>query len=155
MRIIKPPKSILKNHKRAKAVFLAGSIEMGKSENWQAYVENYFEELPEFTLLNPRRDDWDASWEQDFENPDFYQQVNWELKGLEIADRIIMYLDPNTKAPISMLELGLFANSGKLLVCCPKGFWRKGNIDIVCENYNIPNYEELDQLLEQNFNKSK
>ena len=52
-----------------------------------------------------------------------------------------------------MLELGLYANSGKLLVCCPKGFWRKGNIDVVCEKYNIPIYESLDQLLEDHFKK--
>ena len=151
MRIIKPPKSIVKNHTRSKLVFLAGSIEMGNSENWQLKVENYFEKLPEYTILNPRRDDWDASWEQDFENPNFYQQVNWELNGLEKADIIIMYLDPATKSPISMLEFGLYASSGKLLVCCSEGFWRKGNIDIVCENYNIPNYENLEALLEHNF----
>ncbi len=151
MKIIKPPNSISKNHRNDKIVFLAGSIEMGKSENWQSKVERYFEHLPNYTILNPRRDDWDDTWQQEFENPNFYQQVNWELKGLERSDKIIMYLDPNTKSPISMLELGLFASSGKLLVCCPHGFWRKGNIDIVCEHYNIPNYEDLDELLEQHF----
>ncbi len=153
MKVIKPPKSILKNHKRNKLVFLAGTIEMGNSEDWQAKAENYFEDLNEYTILNPRRDNWDSSWEQDFENPVFYQQVNWELRGLDLAHKIIMYLDPNTKSPVSMLELGLYANSGKLLVCCPKGFWRKGNIDVVCEKYNIPIYESLDQLLEDHFKK--
>ncbi len=151
MKIIKPPSSILKNHKREKLIFLAGSIEMGTSENWQAKVEKYFEAFPEYTLLNPRRDDWDASWEQDFENPNFYQQVNWELKGLEIADTILMYFAPNTKSPISLLELGLFANSKKLLVCCPDGFWRRGNVEIVCEKYDIPIYESLEELLETRF----
>lgn len=134
-------------------VFLAGSIEMGASENWQSKVEAYFQELNEYTILNPRRDDWDSSWEQDFENPNFYQQVNWELKGLELADKIIMYLDPDTKSPISLLELGLFANSGKLLVCCPDGFWRKGNVEIVCEHYNIPIYTEIKELLGHHFKK--
>ena len=107
MKVIKPPKSILKNHKRNKLVFLAGTIEMGNSEDWQAKAENYFEDLNEYTILNPRRDNWDSSWEQDFENPVFYQQVNWELRGLDLAHKIIMYLDPNTKSPVSMLELGL------------------------------------------------
>ncbi len=151
MRVIKPPHSILKNHNTNKFVFLAGSIEMGLSEDWQSRVEKYFSLSSNFTIINPRRDDWDSSWKQEFENPSFYQQVNWELKGLEIADKIIMYLDTNTKSPISMLELGLYASSGKLLVCCPDGFWRKGNIDIVCENYSIPRYEDLDTLLKQNF----
>ena len=151
MKVIKPPHSISKNHRRSKLVFLAGSIEMGKSIDWQTEVERYFENLPEYTVLNPRRADWDSTWTQDFENPNFYQQVNWELHGLEQADKIIMYLDPNTKAPISLLELGLFARSGKLLMCCPKGFWRKGNVDVVCENFNIPNYEDLNTLLTAHF----
>ena len=54
-----------------------------------------------------------------------------------------MYFDPETKSPISLLELGLFANSGKIHVICPEGFWRKGNVDIVCDEYNIPMYKDL------------
>ncbi|MCB0838349.1 MAG: nucleoside 2-deoxyribosyltransferase domain-containing protein [Bacteroidetes bacterium] len=153
-KIIKPPESISKHHLPGNSlIFLAGSIEMGLAENWQQKVENYFRDLDTFTLLNPRRDDWDDSWEQKFENAQFYQQVNWELTGLERADKIIMYLSPETKAPISMLELGLHANSNKLLICCPEGFWRKGNVEVVCERYCIPLYENLDQLLSENFPK--
>ncbi|MEM6380133.1 MAG: nucleoside 2-deoxyribosyltransferase domain-containing protein [Bacteroidota bacterium] len=151
MNIIKSPNSITKHHQGGAIVFLAGSIEMGKAADWQAIVEQHFASLPDYTLLNPRRDDWDHTCQQTFEDPYFSQQVNWELNGLERADRIIMYLAPNTKSPISLLELGLFASSGKLLVCCPEGFWRKGNVDIVCEKYNIPNYKDLEQLLEQHF----
>ena len=124
---------------------------MGKSADWQKQVEQYFEPFADYTLLNPRRDDWDSSWVQEFESPNFYQQVNWELRGLERADSILMYLDPETKSPISMLELGLFARSGKLMVCCPKGFWRRGNIEIVCENFAIPFYEDLAELLQFHF----
>ena len=133
------------------ALFLAGSIEMGKAENWQLKVENYFEALDDYTILNPRRDDWDASWEQSIENPNFYQQVNWELTGLERADKILMYLSPNTQSPISLLELGLYAKSGKVLVCCPNGFWRKGNVEVVCERYHIPLFESLEELLDKCF----
>ncbi len=151
MREIKPPHSIVKNHRRKYALFLAGSIEMGKAENWQEKVSNYFKNRADYTILNPRRDDWDSSWEQTFENPSFYQQVNWELTGLERADYIIMYFCPNTKAPISLLELGLFAQSKKLLVCCPKAYWRSGNVAVVCERYDVPLYEELDVLLQACF----
>ena len=153
MKVIKPPFSISKHHTREFAVFLAGSIEMGKAENWQAKVEDYFSAFDKYTLLNPRRDDWNNDWEQAFENPYFSQQVNWELTALERSDQIIMYLLPSTKSPISLLELGLFAKSGKLLVCCPAGFWRKGNVEIVCEKYGIPIYEELVELLAHHFPK--
>jgi len=125
---------------------------MGTAENWQATVAKHFATLAAYTLLNPRRNDWDATWEQSFENPHFYQQVHWELNGLEKADQVIMYFSPFTKSPISLLELGLLATSGKLLVCCPTGFWRKGNVDIICEKYHIPLYEKLDILLQENFN---
>ena len=54
-----------------------------------------------------------------------------------------MYFDPKTKSPISLLELGLFSRSDKLMVICPDGFWRKGNVDIVCEKYNIKNVLNL------------
>ena len=154
MHLIKAPESISKNHRTDKLIFLAGSIEMGLAEDWQTRVANYFQDQSEYTLLNPRRDDWDSSWVQAIENPNFYQQVNWELNGLDRADTIILYLSPETKAPISLLELGLFAASGKLLVCCPSGFWRKGNVDIVCERYGIPVYEALDDLLQRHFPKN-
>ena len=154
MKVIKPPRSILKHKVGNLLVFLAGTIDMGNSEDWQSRVEEYFEEYRDITLLNPRRDDWDPTWKQEFENPHFYQQVNWELRGLELADKIIMYLDPDSKSPISLLELGLYAKSEKLLVCCPEGFWRKGNVDIMCENFNIPLYNDLNVLLSENFGKS-
>lgn len=127
---------------------------MGAAENWQAKVTKYFMELTDFTVLNPRREDWDNSWEQTFTSPNFYQQVNWELNGLDRATHIILYLLPDTKSPVSLLELGLYAASGKLLICCPTGFWRKGNVDIVAERYGIPVYEDLNALLADNFPKN-
>jgi hypothetical protein len=57
-----------------------------------------------------------------------------------------MYFDPSTKSPISLLELGLFARSGKIKVICPDGFWRKGNVEVVCNYYNIPFYNNLKDL---------
>jgi hypothetical protein len=150
-KIIKPPHSIMKNsEKNYKKIFLAGTIEMGNSEDWQSKISESLSDKP-YTILNPRRVDWDSSWTQEFENPQFYQQVTWELNALDKADIIILYLLPDSKSPISLLELGLYAASGKLLVCCPKGFWRKGNVDIVCERFNIPIYDNIGELLHNNF----
>jgi hypothetical protein len=73
------------------------------------------------------------------------------LNALDKADIIILYLLPDSKSPISLLELGLYANSGKLLVCCPNLFLRKGNVDIVCERFNVPVYENIEKLLHDNF----
>jgi hypothetical protein len=138
------------SEKNYKKIFLAGTIEMGNSEDWQSKISESLSDKP-YTILNPRRVDWDSSWTQEFENPQFYQQVTWELNALDKADIIILYLLPDSKSPISLLELGLYAASGKLLVCCPKGFWRKGNVDIVCERFNIPIYDNIGELLHNNF----
>lgn len=145
MKVIKPPAPIdTFSHKYI--VFLAGSIEMGAAEDWQADTEALFTRLPGL-ILNPRRDDWDSSWDQTLDSPNFVEQVEWELKGLQDANTIMMYFDPNTKAPISLLELGLYARySGKLRVCCPEGFYRKGNVDVVCREYGVMQFSTLEAL---------
>lgn len=136
------------------SVFLAGSIEQNKAERWQDRVIEKLASSP-VTILNPRREEWDDSWEQKIENQIFNEQVTWELNALEKADRIIMYFDPNSKSPISLLELGLFAKSGKMLVCCPNGFWRKGNVDIVCDRFGISQFGSLDEIVEEIFKNKK
>lgn len=143
MNVIKPPHRIEITNP---SIFLAGSIELDKAQKWQDYITEQLADFP-VTLLNPRRDSWDASWPQDINFGPFKEQVEWELEGLEIADLIIVYFDPATKSPISLLELGLHARSGKIVVCCPSGFWRKGNVDIVCRRYGIPQVETIDALI--------
>lgn len=142
MQVVKAPNnfSLLKP-----TVFLAGSIEMGKAADWQTQLTNELSHL-DITILNPRRDDWDSSWEQTIKNEQFKTQVRWELTALEQADIVVMYFDPATKSPISLLELGLFAKTGKLIVCCPEGFWRKGNVDIVCSEYGITQVKDLSDM---------
>lgn len=144
-RILKPPAPLLLADGE-RSVFLAGSIEMGRAEAWQAVVEEALADLP-IAILNPRRDEWDASWEQSIDNPLFRGQVEWELEGLERATVVAMYFAPTTQAPITLLELGLFARSGKLVVCCPAGYWRRGNVEVVCARYGVPLVAELSDLV--------
>lgn len=143
--VIKPP-SKLPNLTGKFSVFLAGSIEMDKAEDWQTTFENAFENQ-DITILNPRRDDWDNSWQQEIGNKQFRTQVEWEIHAQEQASCIAMYYDPETKSPITLLELGLFAGSGKLIVCCPDGYWKKGNVDVVCKLYNIQMVHTLEDLI--------
>jgi len=67
---------------------------------------------------------------------------------LEKADLIVFYFSPETKSPVSMLELGLFVRSGKVIVCCPEGFWRKGNVDVVCKKYDVQQVNTLEELIQ-------
>jgi hypothetical protein len=147
MEVIKAPLMPTWNLKNDTTVFLAGSIEMGAAEDWQSVIPELFKDRNTLTFLNPRRDDWDSSWEQKESNPQFSKQVNWEMNMLDLCDVIFMYFSPETKSPISLLELGLYANSKKMIVCCPDEFWRKGNVDIVCSRYGIPVYNTLDAAI--------
>lgn len=149
---IKPPHPTNLDSKYVN-VFLAGSIEMGAAENWQERVVEALADEP-IRFLNPRRDDWDSSWTQSIDNPEFLRQVLWELNNLDGADIIVAYIDPKTLSPITLLEIGLHARGGKLIVYCPDGFWRKGNIDIVCKNYDIKQVDTFDELIKE-INESK
>lgn len=145
MQEIQPPNPLKVETKFS--VFLAGSIEQGKAEDWQ---KKFVKKLDKYdiTFLNPRRDDWDSSWGQTKEDENFVKQVTWELDALEKADLVIVYFDPNTKSPITIGETYLYVKSGKLIVCCPEGFVRKGNIDVTCDYYKVPQANTLDELIE-------
>ncbi len=145
-RILKPPAPLLLADGE-RSVFLAGSIEMGRAEAWQAVVEGALADLS-VAVLNPRRDEWDASWVQSIDNHLFRGQVEWELDGLDLATVVAVYFAPTTQAPITLLELGLFARSGKLVVCCPAGYWRRGNVEVVCARYGVPLVQNLSDLVQ-------
>ncbi|MDD5016387.1 MAG: nucleoside 2-deoxyribosyltransferase domain-containing protein [Atribacterota bacterium] len=148
MKIYKPPQKVDWDYNMKNPyIFLAGSIEMGKATEWQTKIEIALRGM-DCRILNPRRDNWDSSWEQKIGNKQFKEQVEWELDCQDKADIILMYFDPATKSPITLLELGLFVNRN-LIVCCPDGFWRKGNVDIVCERYDIETAKSLDIMIKK------
>lgn len=151
MKQIKPPISVLAQFKPTDKpifLFLCGSIEMGVAEEWQERVARELKNS-KWIILNPRRDDWDSSWVQSIDNEKFVEQVVWELEGLERASAVLIYFDPTTKSPITLLELGLvstFLGTERLkdiVVVCPEGFWRKGNVDIVCQRYGHKQFNSL------------
>lgn len=145
--IVRAPQPYTRQDNR-RSVFLAGSISImpGLGTTWQTSLANSLSDLP-ITILDPLRPDWDASWVQDISFAPFREQVNWELDMQEAADVIAMYLGPEAQAPISLLELGLFARSGKVVcVACPDGFWKKGNVEIVCNRFGIDFVDNMDAL---------
>jgi hypothetical protein len=136
----------------AYTIFMGGVIDNGAAEPW---AERVVDALADYNvlLLNPRRDDWDSSWSQTMDNEEFVQQVEWELQGQENAD-INLYVfgtdekeAKKSKAPITLMELGLSAQRNKTVVCCPESYFRSGNVYVVCRRYNIPVYKSLDVLL--------
>jgi hypothetical protein len=145
MRAIHAPSLV--EHTVSPTVFLAGSIEGDTAERWQDKVIRNFVTVPG-TLLNPRRPAWDNSWETSITNPVFREQVEWELSGIEVSDVVVFYFDPKTRSPITLLELGLAIGlQKKIVLACPNGFWRKGNVDIIAARHAIPVHPSLRALI--------
>jgi hypothetical protein len=131
---------------RPKYLFLAGSTDV---ENWQDRAGEALKESG-WVVLNPRREDWDDTWVESKEDARFRKQVEWELAAQEMErTTILMYFDPLSKSPISLLELGLFARTGRMIVVCPEGFWKKGNVDIICDRYGVRQCGSLEAALEE------
>lgn len=142
MREFKAPEPI-KNDKIS--IFLAGTIDMGNSDDWQSLIVRELSNYDVY-IYNPRCNNWDPSWEQSINNPQFKEQVLWELDALEKADFIIFNFLPDSKSPITLFELGKHYRDN-IIVCCPDKFYRSGNIHIVCEREQINLVKSQDELL--------
>ena len=152
---IQAPNPIPEEYKFLPRIFLAGTIDMGNSENWQQKLTPILKKkYPGWLILNPRRDDWDSSWEQTLQNPNFVKQVNWEQKHLMSSTLVIFNFLEDSKSPITLMELGLIvgkrlygAGKDKAVVICPKGYYRSGNVYISCERSAIPFYYSMEEYL--------
>lgn len=136
--------------KKYKSMFLAGSIEMDKAKKWQDEVTKKIHALNKnIIVINPRREDWNSSWRQSLDDKNFYEQIDWEHTNITACDFVFIYFQKDTKSPISLLELGLVAGLDKdVVVFCEEGFWRKGNVDYICEQYDILQVNSFDELIE-------
>lgn len=144
--VITSPTALPVDDNRPK-VFLAGSIDNGAASDWQAEVIQALGAM-DVVLLNPRRADWNRAWQSSTDEREFVRQGRWELHALEQADVVLMYFVPGSQSPVTLLEFGLHAREGKLLVAAPDGFWRKANVDITADHYGVPRFASLPSLIE-------
>lgn len=136
-----------------RTIFLGGVIDQGLAPNWQKAIVDALKPYDDLFILNPRRDVWDSTWVQSINNPQFREQVEWELDAQDNSDLLIYVFAPDeesaktSKAPVTLMELGLYIDC-QVLVVCPPGYYRKGNVDIVCQRHRIEVFESLDDLIE-------
>ena len=128
------------------SVFTASSIEMANAVQWQKHMTNLLSHLP-ITVCNPRRGHWNTKITPLARDKDFKTQVEWELTALEQVDVICFYFDVSTKSPVSLLELGLWAGSDKIVVCCGEEYWKCGNVELTCRRYDIPFVKSFAELV--------
>ncbi|CAG8973023.1 hypothetical protein HYALB_00007250 [Hymenoscyphus albidus] len=140
-RLVSAPNDYIK---RGPTLFLSGSIDKSKT-TWQSALSESLSHLP-ITILNPHRPDWDSSWRETLSFSPFTEQTNWELDAMEKADVIAFWFGANSQAPVTLMELGLFAGSGKCVVACPEGYWKRGNVQVVCGRAGIPVLSSVEDL---------
>lgn len=142
-----PNRKLTRDFKRS--LFLAGAIDMGRAVDWQTYVvQKLVDGQHNVDVFNPRRDDWDSSWVQSIDDPQFKEQVTWELDHLLSSYVALVYFPKYSQAPISLLELGLlFGADKRVVVCCERGYWRRGNIEVLCDLTNELLFDDLDKAI--------
>ena len=137
MIIITPEEGINKEANKigAKSVFLAGTIDSGNSLNWQdkTIIDLINLGVKDLEVYNPRREHWNPNPSKE----DMEYQIKWEQDHLDKANIIAMVLLDDSKSPISLLEIGLYAKTGKLIVFCTPNFYRWDNVRLTCKKYHI------------------
>lgn len=160
MKIIKPPYRIDLKASNNKKIFLAGSINQGKSFPWADKLAEKFSETNNI-FFNPRRNNWNSELTQSIDNPEFFEQVNWEIDHLLRCDIVVFFIDKEGQSPVTLIELGMMSlmnasKKTKVIVCCEKGFFRRGNVEIQCHKFKMPlvdTFDELIELLENTLNE--
>jgi len=127
-----------------RAIFLAGTT---VPPDWRNAVIDSLSDHS-ITIFNPLRLDWASSWIEDESCEPFREQIEWELDMQGRSDVVVIYFRDDTEAPISLLELGLCARSGKALVVCHPKYRKRGNVQIICRRYDIKMLDSLDGLAE-------
>lgn len=77
------------------------------------------------------------------------------MNHLDEASIKFFYFDKNTKSPITLAELGFvlaqkaYAPEHHVIVVCPEGFWRRGNVDIMCDRAGVNILETLQEGIDE------
>ncbi|RYX84588.1 hypothetical protein EON83_09570 [bacterium] len=104
MKLFRAPQSV-PTELLGNSLFLAGGIGVGAVvPDWQSeFIERLAD--TQLTLFNPRRDDYPAH------DPNaLRQQIEWEHRYLKAASAISFWFVAETLCPITLYELGAWAN---------------------------------------------
>jgi hypothetical protein len=140
--IVKPPQHY--NPDRP-SVFLAGSIEQGKAEDWQVKVAQEIDS-DQVIVYNPRRDRW-----TELDQKQLDDQIMWEQRYLFKSSFGFFYFAPDTTSVVSMLELGQVLESTRysgeasyqFIAVHPK-YFRRENIKFTCGKYGVAVFDSVD-----------
>ena len=118
-------------------VFLAGTIEMGNSPDWQAKAIRRLQDL-DVSIYNPRRV---VAPEEGLVT----EQIKWELRSIAKCEFVFFHFCADTISPISLYELGLLQgnplSTKKVVISCDPKYLRTTNIKVTLgdEYFGNPN----------------
>lgn len=137
--VITAPETYIPAQEWHHKIFLAGAIDMGEAVDWQAQVIQLFALHENFVLFNPRR--------PRFKPDTLDEQIRWELDALETVDTVFMWFPKTAQAPIALFESGLYWKSGKLLIGAEPGFYRRRNLELTGERYNVTIHDSIQNMV--------
>ncbi|WP_152594432.1 nucleoside 2-deoxyribosyltransferase domain-containing protein [Cellulophaga sp. E6(2014)] len=117
-------------------IFLAGSMASKHTINWRNQVVNSLRNSYQF--LDPTKEHHDT-----LNATQMKKHVEWELDAMAMADIVLLNFLPKALSPISLVELGLYVNTKKLYVVCPKAFYKSSYVLTLCERYHTPTFKTL------------
>lgn len=123
-------------------MFLAGSMDYKTTNSWRDHVTSVLKDS--YVILDPTHKNHDNLNEEDMKS-----HIQWELDALAMADNILLNFLPESSSPISLVELGLYVSSNKMIVVCPEEFYKSKYVYTLCETYNTPIYNTITEALAQ------
>lgn len=110
-------------HSLEPTLFLAGGI--SSCPDWQSELTAMLESS-NWTILNPRRTDFDAG-----DSRLTQAQIEWEFRHLRLASAIAFWFPPQTLCPITLYELGAWSMTDKpLFVGVDPNYQRRSDVKI-------------------------
>jgi hypothetical protein len=128
------------NTAKQQSIFLAGSMDTQLFHNWRKQVIDTY--LGDYNFFDPTNRNYEK-----LNFLDMKLHIQWELDALEMSDKILLNFLPDALSPISLVELGLYVSSNKLIVVCPKEFYKSSYVHALCEKYNTPIFNEINSAL--------
>ncbi|GAA3594258.1 nucleoside 2-deoxyribosyltransferase domain-containing protein [Flavivirga amylovorans] len=117
-------------------IFLAGSIDLNLPSNWRKEVIDIIGAKAHFldpTIIN----------HNELNDSQMKNHIHWELDALHLADKVFLNFLPSSKSPISLIELGMYIKTSKLVVVCPNEFYQSRYIKTLCNKYKVSVFNSL------------
>jgi len=138
--IITSEQKLPEKNSSEKYVFLAGSIDNSYFGDWRKKIIKKIE--TKVNVFDPTNKKHNS-----LSNAEMKSHILWELDALAISDKILLNFLPDSKSPISLVELGLYVASNKLIVVCPIEFYKSSYVYTLCKKYDTPIYDTINNAL--------